>query len=330
MERTPPAEPARGSLRVMYVPQGFDSIDQGIIEALKGMAGELEIAGPAEVLEKAQAFGPDLVLVLNGLHVFPPEHASHMDQLRSWGIRTAVWFVDDPYFTEYTLALANHYDYVFTHELSCIPYYEAAGCAHVSHLPLGVDIRLYSPAEAPPAYQYDICFIGNAFWNRVALFDELAPYLKGKRVMIGGSYWDRLGRLDVLRPFIREGWIVPEETKLYYNGAKLVINLHRPAEQGLDNHNAANLPGRSINPRTYEIAACGALQITDIREDLGCYYRPGYDIETFSSPMELQEKLDYYLAHHEERAQMAWKSLWTTRMRHSYTDRISRLLAAVQ
>jgi len=30
----------------------------------------------------------------------------------------------------------------------------------------------------------DICFIGNAFWNRVALFDTIAPYLVTKRTLI--------------------------------------------------------------------------------------------------------------------------------------------------
>ncbi|WP_094093999.1 CgeB family protein [Paenibacillus physcomitrellae] len=330
MERTTPSGPAGSPLRIMYVPQGFASIDHGLTEALKQSAAEFIVAGPAEMLDTAQSWRPDLVLVLNALHVFPPEHAAHVDQLRSWGIRTAVWFVDDPYFTEFTLDLARHFDYVFTHEKSCVPYYEAGGCKEVHYLPLAADLELFAPVETPRSYQSDVCFIGNGFWNRVALMDELAPYLSTKKVVVVGSFWDRLSHYDLLRPFIRDGWANPTETRFYYNGAKVVINLHRPAEYGMDNHNTAGLPGHSINPRTYEIAACGTLQLTDIREDLHEYYRPGYDIETYGSAGELRDKIEYYLSHEAERAQIAWRSLWTTRQRHSYKDRIALLLSYIQ
>ncbi len=330
MERTGTPAASGGNLRILYVPQGFEAIDYGVIQALQAMAAELVVSGPEEMLEKAQQWRPDLVLVMNAMHVFPAEHSEHINLLRSWGIRTAVWFVDDPYFTDQSLSLARHYDYVFTHELSCVPFYEEGGCSKVHYLPLAADLDMFVPMEAPRPYQSDICFIGSAFWNRVALFDELAPYLAEKKVVIIGQLWNRLSRLDLLQPYIREGWVEQKETRIYYNGAKIVINLHRPTESGQDNANTANLPGLSINPRTYEIAACGALQLTDVREDLFQHYRPGYDIETFGSAEELKNKIEYYLAHEKERIQMAWRSLWTTRQRHSYIDRIARMLAIVQ
>lgn len=329
MEKIPAAEPSKGQLRILYVQQGFESVDHGMIRALRASAGELEVSSPEEMLQKAEHFNPDLVLVMNAMHVFPAEHSEHIDLIRSRGIRTAVWFVDDPYFTDRSLPLASHYDYVFTHELSCVPFYREAGCREVHYLPLAADPEMFAPMEAPRSYQSDICFIGSAFWNRVALFDELAPYLARKKVMIMGGLWSRLQQQGLLRPHIREGWVEPEETRIYYNGAKIVINMHRPTEAGQDNANTANLSGLSINPRTYEIAACGTLQITDVREDLLNYYRPGYDIETFGSAEELKQKMDYYLAHEQERVEMAWRSLRTTRERHTYNDRVARMLAVL-
>lgn len=330
MERTGTPEAPKGTLRVLYVQQGFESVDQGMIRALQTLAGELEVTGPKEMLQRAEQFRPELVLVLNAMHVFPAEHSQQIDLIRSRGIRTAVWFVDDPYFTDQSLQLATHYDYVFTHELSCVPFYREGGCKEVHYLPLAADPEMFAPMHAPRSHQSDVCFIGSAFWNRVALFDELAPYLAQKKVAIIGGLWNRLSRLDLLQPHIRDGWIEQKEARIYYNGAKIVINLHRPTEAGQDNANSANLRGLSINPRTYEIAACGALQITDVREDLYQHYRPGYDIETFASAEDLRAKIDYYLEHEQERSQMAWRSLWTTRQRHSYTDRIARMLAILQ
>lgn len=330
MEQTPITLPVKGGLRILYVQQGFESVDQGMIAALRAAAGVLEVAAPEEMLQKAEQNPPDLVLVMNALHVFPAEHSEHIDLLRSRGIRTAVWFVDDPYYTDRSLPLAGHYDYVFTHELSCVSVYREGGCSEVHYLPLAADLERFAPMEPPRSYQSDICFIGSGFWNRVALFDQLAPYLASKKVSIIGGLWSRLQQQKLLGPHIREGWVGPEEARIYYNGAKIVINMHRPTEAGQDNANTANLPGLSINPRTYEIAACGALQITDIREDLGRYYRPGYDIETFASAEELERKIQYYLTHEQERTEIAWRSLRTTRERHAYHDRVARMLAIVK
>ncbi|PAD73879.1 CgeB family protein [Paenibacillus campinasensis] len=313
-------------LKVVYIPQGFESIDDGIISGLRAMVRELIIGTPGSITELALREQPDVVLILNGLHVFPDHLELQMQQLRERGIRTAIWFVDDPYFTEDTSRLCLHFDYVFTHELSCVELYRQRGARQVHYLPLAVHPELFRPVHAGPAYQSDICFIGNAFRNRAALFDALAPFLKGKKVRIIGGFWQRLARYKELSPFVYSGFIPPAETVKFYNGAKMVINLHRPCEYGEDNRNSLHIAGRSINPRTFEINACGTLQITDVREDLSVYYTPGVDIETFGSVQELKNKLAYYLAHEEHRRSIAMKGLETTLSRHTYAHRLPRLL----
>lgn len=114
-------------LKVVYIPQGFESIDDGIISGLRAMVRELIIGTPGSITELALREQPDVVLILNGLHVFPDHFELQMQQLRERGIRTAIWFVDDPYFTEDTSRLCLHFDYVFTHELSCVELYRQRG-----------------------------------------------------------------------------------------------------------------------------------------------------------------------------------------------------------
>ena len=133
------------------------------------------------------------------------------------------------------------------------------------------------------------------------------PLSGDQKVFIAGGQWQRLTRSDVLGPFIHDGWIDPSSTVNYYNGAKIVINVHRTCENGEDNRNTHHLQGRSINPRTYEISACGTMQITDARGDLPRFYQPGYDIETFTTAAELESKIKYYLKHEQERQAMAWR-----------------------
>ncbi|AJY73599.1 CgeB family protein [Paenibacillus beijingensis] len=320
-----PALPPR-PLRVLYVPQGFPAIDHGVSEALRMSVGELHIAESSRMLELAASIKPDLVLVLNGLHFFPPNHLQQIDAIRGLGTRTAIWFADDPYFTEQTVEIAPHYDTVLTHELAAVDLYRGIGCSNVHYLPLGADPSLFRPMAVEPQYRSDVCFIGQGFWNRIELFDAVASKLSKHRVVIAGGLWDRLKRHRLLKSNIKDGWMPIEESVKYYNGAKIVINIHRTTEALSDNKNTYRLQGKSINPRTYEISACGTLQLTDIREDLPSYYRPGLELETFTGPRELMGKIEYYLKREDERRRIALQGLIRTMRDHSYAARIQRLL----
>jgi spore maturation protein CgeB len=260
------------------------------------------------------------------LHVFPDDHLAQVDAVRSLGIRTVIWFVDDPYFTEETVRIAPHYDVIFTHELSTVQLYRTMGCEATQYLPLGVDTSRFKSMRVGDEYRSDVCFIGQAFWNRVAMIDAIAEYLSGLRVFIAGGLWDRLKHYRMLEPVIRHGWLPVEESIKYYNGAKIVINLHRTTEAFSDNRNALALPGRSINPRTFEICACGTLQLTDVRDDLSAYYRSGFELETFTSPEELSSKIHHYLNDEEARKRIAVRGLYRTLRAHSYRSRIHTLL----
>ncbi|WP_232277250.1 CgeB family protein [Paenibacillus sp. 481] len=317
-------------LRVLYIPQGFDAIDRGVSVALSKLTKEFVSAEASQMLATAEQMRPDVVLVMNGLHVFPADHLEHLTRLRELGIKSAVWFVDDPYFTEDTAKAAPYYDMIFTHERACLPFYASLGCFYVLHLPLGVGTSTFHPVRTAACYKYDICFIGNAFWNRARLFDELAPYLLRKKVIIAGGHWDRLTQYAQLKPLLREGWVPIEETVHYYNAAKIVINMHRPSEYGLDNRNSFHITGQSLNPRTYEIAACGTLQLIDSRSELLEMYTPGFDIDTFETAAELIHKLDYYLNHESERFRIAMNGLQTTFQRHTFEHRVDQMLRVMK
>lgn len=324
----PPAQPI-SNVRVLYVPQGFEAIDSGIIEALRSSVRELHVADAKNMAEQAALLRPDCMLVLNGLHVFPANHLEQVEAVRALGIQTVIWFADDPYVTGDTVRIAPHYDVVMTHELSTMQVYRELGCAHVHYMPLAVHPGWFMPKRVEAKYRSDVCFIGQAFWNRVEMFDAIAPYLQGRKVFIAGGLWDRMSNYRLLKSFIRLGWLPVEESINYYNGARIVINLHRTTTAGMDNNNALNLDGRSINPRTYEISACGTLQLTDPREDLPLYYKPGSELETFTTATELRDKIDYYLSHEEERRAIALRGLRRTLRDHTYASRVRQLAVAL-
>ncbi|WP_314002769.1 glycosyltransferase [uncultured Paenibacillus sp.] len=326
-ESAPPFGAVKRNLRVLFIPQGFEAIDDGVAEGLAQNVTELYTASPERMYEQASLVRPDLMLVLNGLHVFPADYPAQLEAVRGLGIRTAVWFADDPYMTGDTVNLAPLYDTVVTHELSTVELYRQIGCGDVHYMPFAAHAGRFRPMQVGPEYRSDVCFIGQAFRNRVAVFDAAASGLKGLRVRIFGGLWERLRSFRRLKPSIRLGWLPVDESVRYYNGAKIVINLHRPAEAGSDNRNTLNLPGRSINPRTFEIAACGAFQLTDRREDLELYYRPGEELETFDGAADLVDKIRHYLAREDERSRIAARGLARTLREHSYPARVNRLLS---
>jgi len=315
--------------RILYIPQGFEAIDNGIVSALQANVADLRIGHASEMRLQAEQYRPDLVLVLNGLHVFPADHLEQIDAIRSLGIPTAIWFVDDPYVADDTVKIAPHYDYVFTHERTCVSLYRSIGCPQTHHLPLAAHFGLFRPMQVPEEYRTDICFIGVAFRNRIRLFDEIASYLQNKKVLIGGANWSKMTQYALVAHQVRDGWTDVPETVKYYNGAKIVINLHRSPEAGPDNHNVQNWPAESINPRTFEMAACGAFQLTDLRSELPEHYAVGSEIAVFQNAQQLVELMDYYLAHDMERLQVAARAYSRTKKQHTFESRIRTLLDVV-
>jgi spore maturation protein CgeB len=322
--------PAVRPFRVLYVCSDIvlphSPIDEAVIDTLKGLVSEVRTIYPMDDLcAAAEEFQPDIALFLHGYRVVPEQMAA----LRAKGWRTAIWFTDDPYHTDWSVPLAPLFDYVFTIESSCVPIYVAAGCERVAHLPLGVHPQAFAPRPADAEHESDICFIGTAFENRLRFFDEIAPYLASKRTRIIGIRWEALTSYSLLESAIRNDmWLSPEETAHYYNGAKIVLNLHRAADAA-GNQNMRNIPALSVNPRMFEISGCAAFQLSDYREGLGAMYAPGAELNVFESTGDIIEKLEYYLQNEEARLEAALRGYERTLKEHTYAHRLDRMLSVI-
>ena len=315
-------------LKVLYVTSGigvpYPPIDEAIGEALSGLVEQVVVVGPDQCpAALSGGFRPDLMLALHGT-VLPPEHIA---LARQHGAKTAVWFTDDPYYSDWTAAIATRYDYVFTLEKTCVEFYRGLGCRHVFHLPFSANPRHFHTKAVEPRFRSDICFLGSGYWNRIRLIDSLWPYLSTRRTVISGWWWERLQQYEQIKPYIRsDEWLSPADTAAYYNGAKIVINLHRDSADETMNHNTYKIAGVSVNPRTFEINACQTLQLVDYREDIAQHYTPGKEIVCFHTMEELREQLDYYLTHDQERETIAYNGFRRTMRAHTYRHRLSLLL----
>lgn len=318
-------------IHVMYVASGkgypYSPLDDAVLYALQKLTVQVTVTDVRQdLIELATAQCPDLMLVLDGLDL-PLEQLS---VLRSRGIKTAIWLTDDPYYTDFTMKIVTHYDYVFTLERNCVEIYRGLGCTEVHYLPFAAHREHYRPTTGRSPVCRDISFIGSAYWNRIEFFRNIMPELMSYNTVINGIWWDRLPEAPLYGERIEIGkWMSPQETATTYSGSKIVINLHRSHVDEDANNNALVIPAASPNPRTFEIAASGTLQLSDARDDMGSFYKIGEEIDTFSSPLELMEKVHYYLTHEEERREMALRAFERTLKDHTYTKRLNQLLNVI-
>lgn len=310
------------SVRVFDAPklyagyQGFTSLDLSPARQTPIENSFLRLVAQAAC---AQAEEQQAQMVL-ALAQAPLDRASLM-KMRQNGMKTIMWFVEDYRLFTYWQAFAPLYDAFaviqkepFLSELAKI------GQNHAFYLPLAALPDFHKPIELTDAerrlYGSDISFLGAGYPNRRAAFRPLA----GKNFKIWGSDWD--GE-TILAPNIQRGGarIGEDEAVKIYNAAKINLNLHSSihADKLVSN-------GDFVNPRTYELAAMGAFQLVDQRQLMAEQFGPD-EMATFAAPEEFYAKIDYFLAHPEERKAYASRARKRALAEHTYARRMETLIA---
>jgi hypothetical protein len=74
-----------------------------------------------------------------------------------------------------------------------------------------------------------------------------------------------------------------------YSGSTLSLNHHHPMNDIV-----------GVNTRAFELAAAGACQLVDFKEDLATLFKPGEELVAYRDLPDLRRQLDYHLAHPDE------------------------------
>ena len=305
----------------------------GAFQALKGLkvsGGRLEflensylnLVGEA-VLAQVERFQPDLVLAM----AQAPLSRKILKRLRHNGVPTAMWFVEDYRLFTYWRAFAPFYDlFAVIQKQPFLDELAAQGVENVLYLPMAALPELYRPLGDGPGedglspaekneFGADLSFMGAGYPNRRRAFRELTDY----DFKIWGTEWEDE---PLLEPHLRlKGVrISPEQSVRIFNAAKINLNLHSSvrAEETVSR-------GDFVNPRTFEVAACGAFQLVDERQLLPELFGPD-ELAVFSSLEDLKSKIDYYLDRPEERAAIAARGRERVLRDHTYQARMRALL----
>ncbi|VAX16939.1 CgeB family protein [hydrothermal vent metagenome] len=272
------------------------------------------------IVARAHHIQPDIILSIAQAPLAP----GAIDRLKALGAPVVFWFVEDYTTLSYWEAVAPHYDYFFCIQKGAfLEKLAKAGAPFAGYLPQAADTSVHRPVELTDAekeeYGSDISFMGAGYPNRRRFFSGLLDM----SLKIWGTEWDLL--TPVGRRVVGQNLrIEPEQYVKIFNTARINLNLHSSLT-----HPGVDPLGDFINPRTYEIAACGRFQLVDMRGYMAEAFKIDDEMVTFSDIDDLREKISFYLAHPEKMERIATAARQRVLREHTFVHRMARMINIV-
>ena len=301
--------PTFQNLRALRVgPEAVDALENGFLQLVS-----------QAVLAQVERFSPDLVLAM----AQAPLSRQALRRLTRDGVPTAMWFVEDYAVFTYWQAFAPLYDFFFTIQKEpFLGRLAEVGQKQAHYLPLAAAPEVHRPVPLSAierrAYGSDVSFVGAGYPNRRLAFRAFADM----DFRIWGSDWD--GE-EILAAYVQRGGarIETEEVVKIFCATRVNLNLHSSVRPAVTVGG-----GDFVNPRTFEIAACGAFQVVDQRSLLPELFAD-HELAVVDHVDAMVEATRYFLAHEEERTAMAARARARVLAEHTYTQRMETLLAVV-
>jgi spore maturation protein CgeB len=220
----------------------------GAMDASKFVPGAFnrQRLASAHITQSILDVWPDVVIVVSG-HNY---HTRDVQILRRVGLKIACLLTESPYFIDLELILAQIYGTVFTNERACLPRFRAV-TPHAFYLPHAWLPERHQPGPADPAKACDAFFVGSWFEER--------------RALLLGDAWDGINLVWKGHDLSDAPTaILPnDEAAAWYRSAKIALNMHRTTTSNGSGAHIRPEEAESLNPRAYEIAACGGFQLMD-------------------------------------------------------------------
>jgi len=209
------------------------------------------------------------------------------------------------------------YDVFFTKERYAMRSLEQVGLRNLAYLPMYCVPSAHHPVAPAPdeanRYGGPISFVGNRYPYRERFVKALRDY----PLKLWGSGWTAADD-----PIIRAAAGPPvfgREKLLVYSASMLSLNHHHPMNDIV-----------GVNTRTFELAAAGACQVVDLKEDLLDLFKPGEEVVVYRDLGELRRQLDLHLAHPDEAHAIGENARRRALAEHTLRHRIEEMLVTVE
>lgn len=210
------------------------------------------------------------------------------------------------------------YDFLFTTKSQNVARYKQLGQANAYFIPSAYEPSVHQPVPL----SYSRCADRNLKVTFVGTYDHSRqPYLEAigwENLHVWGNDWKRFPGYTAHADRIAAHAIYYFEFADVMSRSQCSLGLLR--EEAEDLH----------TQRTFEIPACGALQVAPRNEEILSFFREGEEIVCFASPEELRDKLNHYLANEGERSRIARKGHERClKDHHTYQDRVSEMIGII-
>ncbi len=230
---------------------------------------------------------PDLYLCIDpSVRYFPPG-------IEELPVPTLCW-LGDIHIGTWRQQVARFFDFVLLPHQDYLPEYQAAvGHKQLAWLPLYMPPSIQPQADLPRSF--DVAFVGNIV--RAHRKTQRAQRLQLLEQRYTVNDWHRL--------------YTQAELSRIYSQARIVLNVTINGD---------------VNLRLFEGTGCGALVLTDSTANgLPELFDAGRELVVYHDNQDLLEKIDYYLAHEDERARIAQAGQRRTLTDHTYARRAQTL-----
>ena len=238
---------------------------------------------------------PDVVIVVSAFFL-PPEFYKIT---RARGMKVVALLTESPYEDDNQARIAAYADLATVNDPTNLEQFRAVQ-PNTHYLPHAYDPDLHHPGTPEPGYVSDVCFVGTAYPERIAFFEQVD--WSGLDVALGGN-WSQLSDGSPLLPFLThplDACCPNDEAARLYRSTKVACNLYRTSAQ-----RDALSEGWSMGPREVELAACGAFFLTQQRGENRIVLPM---VPTFESPADLSEQVRWWLTRPDQRADIAMKA----------------------
>jgi spore maturation protein CgeB len=253
------------------------------VEASRAALGAVSKQASETVLIEALYHKADLVVLVSGLN-FHPIGLWLLDQM-SPQIPVAIVLTESPYedAAQAEFCSAHRSPVIFTNDRA------SARIQGWHYLPHAFDAELHQPVVPNPVEACDVLMVATGWKERQELLEQID--WSGIKLRLIGP-WPYLPADSPLKRYHEDVCMPNELLPTLYASAKICLNFFR-----------RDAIAESLGPRTYELAACGAFQLSDDRPELR--ERFGEAIPTFADAPQLEGLIRYYLQAEDERRRLA-------------------------
>lgn len=210
------------------------------------------------------------------------------------------------------------YDLFLTKERYALRALEAVGIRNLHYLPLYCVPASHHPVTPGPAevaaLAGRVAFVGSHYPYRERLLHEL----RGYPVQIWGGGWTRAAS-PAVRAMVAGGPVFGRAKLAVYSAAALALNHHHPMNDIV-----------GVNTRAFELAAAGACQLVDLKDELPALFTPGREVLAYRDLAELRRLLDYHLAHPDEARDIGQAALKRALAEHTLRHRLEEVLQVLE